>query len=267
MHALFLSPHLDDVAFSCGGTAAALAAGRGGEWRCTVATVFTRSVPDPTGFALDCQLDKGLPAEIDYMARRRAEDQRACDALGAACVHLDLPEAPHRGYGSAAALFTGVRSDDGIEREVRAALEELYDADPPDLLFVPSGCGGHVDHRVTIAAAAAANRPGPAAAPTLHYRDAPYVLRDPEAPGTIGAAGGFLAAEVSAALGAKLDACACYATQLGFQFGGEERMRRLLTEFAADEAARAGSLGGRPGDQCERFAPGTAAPASFPGIG
>ena len=53
--ALFLSPHLDDVAFSCGGTAAAL--GRAG-WRLVVATVFTASMPAPTGFALACQLDK-----------------------------------------------------------------------------------------------------------------------------------------------------------------------------------------------------------------
>ena len=39
----------------------------------TVLTCFTRSVPDPTGFALACQLDKGLPAEADYMALRRAD--------------------------------------------------------------------------------------------------------------------------------------------------------------------------------------------------
>ena len=39
----------------------------------------------------------------------------------------------------------------------------------------------------------------------------------------------------------KLHACAAYATQLGFQFGGEQSMRELLVNFAADEARRLGS--------------------------
>ncbi len=69
--ALFLSPHLDDVAFSCGGTLVGLAAGG---WETHLATAFTASVPDPQGFALACQLDKGLGPEVDYMALRRAED-------------------------------------------------------------------------------------------------------------------------------------------------------------------------------------------------
>ena len=57
--ALALSPHLDDAAFSCGGTLAALAAEG---WEVAVATLFTASVEAPTGFALACQTDKGLPA-------------------------------------------------------------------------------------------------------------------------------------------------------------------------------------------------------------
>ena len=256
MHALFLSPHLDDVAFSCGGTAAALPADTGGEWRCTVATVFTRSVPGPTGFALECQLDKGLPASADYMAVRRAEDAAACDILGAAAVHLDLPEAPHRGYESAAALFKGVRPDDDIGPAVESALRSLYDRDPPDLLFLPAGCGGHADHLILIAAAARVNPPGPRAVPTLHYRDTPYIVRDPGAAGVAG--GELIAADAGPTLAAKLDACGCYTTQLGFQFGGDRRMRRALTDLAAAEAAAAGQF-----DYAERFARGSDAPPGF----
>ena len=237
MHALFLSPHLDDVAFSCGATVAALPSDTGGEWRCTVATAFTRSVPDPRGFALDCQLDKGLPADVDYMKLRRAEDERACDALGAACAHLDLPEAPHRGYGSAAALFAGPRADDGIIPELTAALRSLIARDPPDLLFAPAGCGNHVDHLQVIAALAALRFK----VPTLYYRDTPYILREPDAAGIV--SGETVAASVADTLAAKLDACACYATQLGFQFGGERRMRRLLADLAAAEGGRAGLTG------------------------
>ncbi|CAA9458930.1 MAG: hypothetical protein AVDCRST_MAG28-2850 [uncultured Rubrobacteraceae bacterium] len=42
----------------------------------------------------------------------------------------------------------------------------------------------------------------------------------------------------------KLHACVAYATQLGFQFGGEEAMRRTLAGFAAAEARRLGSPAG-----------------------
>ena len=61
---LFLSPHLDDVAFSCGATVAKLAR----DGRAVVATMFTASVAAPRGFALACQTDKGLPEDADYMA-------------------------------------------------------------------------------------------------------------------------------------------------------------------------------------------------------
>ena len=252
MHALFLSPHLDDVAFSCGGTVAALPGDAGGDWRCTVATVFTRSVPNPAGFALECQLDKGLPAGVDYMRLRRAEDDRACAALGAVCAHLDLPEAPHRGYDSAAALFGGVRADDAVGAELREALRDLYAADPPDLLFLPAGCGNHVDHLQLIAAAAAV----PAGAPALHYRDTPYVLREPGAAGVVAAPS--LAAAVAGTLEAKLEACACYTTQLGFQFGGAAWMRRSLTELAAAEGRRAGVRG--PAERFSCGVPGEGGP-------
>ena len=69
--ALALSPHLDDAVFSCGGTLARLA---GAGWRVVVATLFAASVPDPTGFALACQTDKGLAPDVDYLALRRDED-------------------------------------------------------------------------------------------------------------------------------------------------------------------------------------------------
>jgi len=118
--ALALSPHLDDAAFSLGGALARMA--RDG-WEVVVATVFTATVPAPTGFALACQLDKGLPPDADYMAIRRAEDEAACAALGARALHLPLREAPHRGYHSATALFQPPHDgDDAAEHDIRDAV-------------------------------------------------------------------------------------------------------------------------------------------------
>jgi len=99
--ALAVSPHLDDAVFSAGALLARLAT-QG--WRVVIATCFTASVPNPRGFALACQLDKGLASSVDYMALRRAEDADACAALGCEIVHLPFTEAPHRGYEDPLAL-------------------------------------------------------------------------------------------------------------------------------------------------------------------
>ncbi|HEX8159331.1 MAG TPA: PIG-L family deacetylase [Solirubrobacteraceae bacterium] len=228
MKVLALSPHLDDAVFSCGATLARLA-GRGAH--VMLVTAFTRSMPNPDGFALACQTDKGLAPDIDYMAMRRAEDRRAAHILGIAEVlHLDLPEAPHRGYLSTRELFGPLRREDDVEVALRQRLVELGQT---DLVLAPRGLGDHVDHRQLVNAVASA---WPCR--TRSYRDIPYALRlarperDDDCP-----------VDVAQLLGLKLDACAAYATQLEFQFGGEAAMRHALSDFAAREGRRLGVKG------------------------
>jgi LmbE family N-acetylglucosaminyl deacetylase len=226
---LALSPHLDDAVFSCGATLARLA-DRG--LRVVLVTAFTRSVPDPSGFALTCQTDKGVPRDIDYMALRRAEDRAAAAVLGLAdVIHLDLPEAPHRGYDSPAELFAAPREDDTIGRALRAHLSELG---RPELVLAPRGLGGHVDHRRLIEAIPERWRPV-----TVLYRDTPYALRA----ATTARDAADQPVPIAAQLDRKLDACAAYATQLGFQFGGETAMRHALRELARCEGQRLSACG------------------------
>ena len=229
MRVLAVSPHLDDAAFSVGATLAALAdAGH----QVTVATCFTRSVPGPTGFALACQTDKGLGPGVDYLALRREEDTAAMAVLGAAPVHLDLPEAPHRGYTSAAELFAGRHSGDQVWREVAAAVEGLE----ADLWLAPQGLGGHDDHLQVLRAVASLARP------TLWWRDSPYVLRDPAAQPGSDLPGGLHPVQLPQDRARRADACACYTTQLGFQFGGVAPMRAALAELAEPLLADAAAL-------------------------
>lgn len=141
--ALALSPHLDDAIFSAGGTLARLARDK---WRVVVATVFTASVPNPTGFALACQLDKGLSPAVDYMALRRDEDVAACAIIGAEPIWLSFAEAPHRGYESADMLFAGLREGDNVVDDIAPALKDLLDQQKPDLVLAPQTIGAHVDH-------------------------------------------------------------------------------------------------------------------------
>lgn len=239
--ALFVSPHFDDVAFSCGGTAFALTQ-RG--WATTLCTVFTKSIANPTGFALACQLDKGLAADVDYLALRRAEDDAAARALDVSeNVRLDFAEAPHRGYESAAALFGEFAATDAIVPPLEARLEAV--ARDYSVIFAPQALGSHVDHRRVRDAIHAVAASLGSATRIVWYRDAPYVLREP-----LARPSEYLARESSAvfvysldarALAAKLDACAAYSTQLGFQFGGEPAMRSALASFAVAEGRRFGS--------------------------
>ncbi len=237
--ALLLSPHLDDVAFSCGGIAAALA--RSG-WRVLVATAFTRSVHPASGFALACQRDKGLADTIDYMALRREEDRAACASLGAEPRLLDLPEAPNRGYGSAAALFAPPRREDDVHRELAPLLAGLVAQQRPALLLAPQGCGRHVDHLRLIEALLDPCCREPGAPPVLgFYRDTPYVIRDPGAEPDARVAAHAphdVAVPIDdAARARKQEAVACYRSQLGYQFGDASRARHAIDALAGREAA------------------------------
>ena len=231
--ALFLSPHLDDVVFSCGGLAGVLH-DRG--WRTVLATAFTATVTPVTGFALACQLDKGLPAEADYMALRRAEDHAAAAVLGFTEVrHLGLLEAPHRGYGSAPALFAGVRHEDSVVPALAAHLAALQREFAPDIVLAPQGLGSHVDHLQMVRAVATA-----VDAPLAWYRDTPYAMRHHDAAPPHLAQLAEVRFPIGTALDRKLQAACAYVSQVGFQFGGPEQTRTALRDFASAEAADGG---------------------------
>jgi LmbE family N-acetylglucosaminyl deacetylase len=220
-HVVAISPHLDDAAFSVGGLLAARA--RGGD-RITIVTCFTGNVAQPQGFALACQLDKGLDAAVDYMALRRDEDLAACAVIGAEAIHLPFPEAPHRGYASAAELFAERRMDDGVLLPLTYALGELVERLAPDLLLGPLAVGDHVDHWIVREALAAS------AQTLMLWEDWPYLRRA----GTLQDTPSVSHALTDDDRQARLAMCGAYTSQLGFQFGGvaglEEQMAGIVEE-------------------------------------
>lgn len=233
MHAVAISPHLDDAAFSCGGTLARLAALG---WKVTICTVFTLSVPNPSGFALACQLDKGLTPDVDYMALRRQEDLRACLRLGGEPRWLPLPEAPHRGYGSAKALFGPIHSGDDVADRLAVALADLLDP-RPDLILAPQAVGGHVDH---VQVHQAVLRVLPDGLPVCWWLDFPYALRPDTHPAhpfaqAMNSLPGYV---IQGDLDVRIAACRAYETQIGFQFGGAGKLEQALREAGPGEAMR-----------------------------
>src|SRR5689334_13361377 len=104
--ALFVQPHYDDIALSCGGTAARFAA-LGLQPR--IVTVFASEVLEPMvgPFAEWKHRRWGIEDHDAVISSRRDEDARAAAVLGCAVRWLGLPDAIYRGdrYTSDAQLY------------------------------------------------------------------------------------------------------------------------------------------------------------------
>jgi len=147
---VFLAPHYDDVALSCGGTVA-LHAEQG---QCPV--ILTCFGGEPEGplspFATHQHRWRGL-TDNEALMTRRAEEQAAAAVLGAEPLWLDLPDAVYRDarYLSDEQLFGSLHPDDAdLLPRLRAALTEILDSAgvSPAWFAVPLGIGNHVDHQL-----------------------------------------------------------------------------------------------------------------------
>lgn len=236
---VFISPHLDDAVFSCGGLMAAMA----NQCDIHLLTCFTASMPDPSGFALACQTDKGLPDNVDYMAIRRKEDLRACHILGAETLWLNLPEAPHRGYHSAQELFGSKKHQDWVAKVLLTKLRAVFGELRPDIVFYPLGIGNHIDHIQVIQTmkmieATATNTT------FWQWYDEPYLSKNPKQwPGSQHLTHleanklpealqqtEIIAVNIDEYLDQKMQACAAYETQLNFQFGGKNQIQKTMAK-------------------------------------
>lgn len=226
MTILALSPHLDDAAFSIGPLLAQFAK----DARVVVATVFSKSVAHPQGFALACQLDKGLSPEIDYMALRRKEDILCAKALSVEVQHGPFAEAPHRGYQSAAALFGDIIPSDDMEQSLTEWMEGLTNSLKPDLVLAPLAIGNHVDHQWVCKLAL---RSSPISAHLACFQDQPYSSKTSN---TLTSAA-VIRANLSeaqqmpfdkSALECALQAAEAYESQIPFQFGSPSAMNQTL---------------------------------------
>jgi len=221
---LFVAPHLDDVAFSCGPAFSEHA-------EVHVATVFTATVESPTGFALACQLNKGLAKETDYMAIRRAEDQKWAETIGVAkFFHGPFREAPHRGYENVKMLFGDVRPEDSVGHEIAFWLREIIGQCRPDRIFFPLAIGNHVDHQILKTVA----RKTVCSEPVSFYINQPYAAKNRsqtrEQIRDLQQLSWGQPQMIQPQAERALAAASAYATQIPFQFGSVTQMKELLTE-------------------------------------
>jgi LmbE family N-acetylglucosaminyl deacetylase len=275
--AIFLSPHFDDIALSCGGMAARLA--RVGA-RCIGLTVF--AAPSREGdvlspFAQEQHLmwESGAGqggAGINEV--RREEERQALKLLGLQPVWLDFQDAPYRRglagehlYNSNEELFGRVAQEERdilvprIAGEIRRVASEAG-ARGRVRVFAPLGVGNHVDHQIVFWAARLL---GPRYG-VLFYEDYPYAAKDdalvarlrslgvPSTPPlqnpkskhptstVFGTNPKSRIMPISEVIGVKVAAIARYKSQLGGLFGGSEAMpgavRAYAQSVAGDPAGR-----------------------------
>jgi LmbE family N-acetylglucosaminyl deacetylase len=172
---IYLSPHFDDVALSCGGLVWEQA--HRGE-QVSLWTVCAGETPagdfSPFANELHTRWDVGQNAP----AQRRIEDIKSCQRLGAMpryfsfpdCIYRRHPQTNEFMYASEVALNGPLQPGDLIV--IRTVQEEIRQSLPPDAILVcPLGLGNHVDHQLTRQAAEGLDRQA------WYYADYPYILR------------------------------------------------------------------------------------------
>ena len=232
--AIFVSPHLDDAALSCGGAIAHLV---GSGARVAVVTVFTADRPagEPlSALARRTHASWGIGEEP--FAARRDEDLAAMQLLAAHAEHLGLLDAIYRRSASGEALYGDqlvAPAAEDAERflpQLVAALEaSALGAAREARVFCPESTGGHVDHtlvRTAVEQIVGAGR-------IVYYSEFPYSAR----PGVSAARPDDAATSTAHALpltaeevDARIAAVACYASQLRGLFPSEaERLREIAS--------------------------------------
>ena len=258
---IYLSPHLDDAALSCGGLVWEQVKSGQGVYFWTICA----GDPPPGPISSFAEsLHERWQIGLEAAANRRAEDQRACQILGARYDHFHIPDCIYRRmesnqvplYASEEAIFGPIHSMEAgliqrLSRDFGGLLQKLETEDEVRIVC-PLAIGGHVVHRLTRAAAEALFYPyegspeemrsGTRFVPgsnmsLLYYADFPYVEKN---------GGELLQLELSGwrplsfpisqdAMTAWSRAVASYASQISTFWPDEAAMRASLAAYSQKE--------------------------------
>ncbi len=244
---LYLSPHADDVALSCGGRIF----DQTQHGAVAHVVTFFAATPPPMAFS---DFAEGQHAkwqtQQDAMAERRAEDRAAYAVLGAEPLYLDHFDCIYRLHPQTGAPMYA--SEEGIFGEVDPAEAEWHETlaeriapiaglPRPDLtLYAPLTVGHHVDHQLIWRAAHALLSRGYRL--TL-YEDHPYAMRAGMLDAAL-AGQPALQPEVvhisDAAMDARIAAIACYRSQIKTLFGDLATMEAEVRAYCQTLAGGVG---------------------------
>lgn len=251
MTQVYLSPHLDDAALSCGGV---IHRQRQAGEPVSVITVFAgepAAGESLSPFALEQHGYWGRPPRPARL--RRAEDAAALALLDADVVHLDYLDAVYRRppggpwpYVDRDTLFGPPHSQDPLPpRAIAQAVVERLPAGPGLVIHAPLAAGGHVDHVVVRLAARQLVEWG---YDLDYYEDYPYAERAGAVEQALSAVDGrgpdrgwvrSVVALDRADLTAKVAALGYYRSQMWILFDSAEAMPSRVWAFSAGRCPEA----------------------------
>jgi LmbE family N-acetylglucosaminyl deacetylase len=227
---VYLSPHFDDVALSCGGLVWEQA--QAGE-PVSIWTVCAGDTPANELSAFAKELHTRWMAERNATAHRKQEDLASCLRLGAAARYFNIPDCIYRRhpltdeflYTSEAALNGSLHPGDaGVVARLRKAFMSALPKEAA--LISPLGLGNHVDHQLVRAAV------NDLRAAVWYYEDYPYVLRCEGELERL-ASDGWVSHSFPISpqgLLAWQDSVAAHASQISTFWAGEADMRQAIEE-------------------------------------
>ena len=235
-HWIFISPHLDDVALSCGGLLWDLAqAGHMVE----VWTLMAGLPPDDnfSPFAEVIHYEWGLSGAAAFRARRE-EDHHACAILGVKARHFDWQDAiyrrdPHSGVPVVVDIDTLFSASP--EPELVANIAAVLREDVPEgaCLVLPMGLGGHIDHRAVVLAGEQVREI------EYYYADYPYILENFDHPSFADVKWKSILHPLGQdALDAWCEAVLCHRSQLSTFWRDETETRLALRNYLAGGGGR-----------------------------
>jgi LmbE family N-acetylglucosaminyl deacetylase len=244
---VFVAPHPDDIALSCGGTVA-LAARDGTP---AIVTLFAGQPSEQVSDFARFQHERWGIDGASIAAARRAEDESAAHALGETVTQswLDHLDAIYRqaAYASDDALFGKLHDDDlSLIDELVGELATMGASE----YLVPLAAGNHVDHQLAFRAG---RRLAGRGAAVWAYADVPYVIDNQRAVTDRLARGTVREARVTPldddAFERKCRAVECYPSQLPVLFRDLGDHRSALDHYARQVG------GGRRAEVCWRVLP------------
>lgn len=243
---VFLSAHFDDVAFSCGGTVARLAAAG----RQPIIVVVFAAAPEGgaplTAFAHAHDAMWGIgddPATSN--TGRQAEERASAHLLGAEVRTLPFLDAIYRAdrYVGNERLFGAVHPDErDLPAEIARTLVEVVGELDGSRVYVPVAVGRHVDHQIAFRVGQKLAGQG---IEVWGYEDLPYSLQ-PDAvrvrrAETAGDLGEIAAVSVDAVWSSRIAAVMAHTSQLASAFGyvgvvpDVAGITKAMTRFARTE--------------------------------
>jgi LmbE family N-acetylglucosaminyl deacetylase len=230
---VYLSPHYDDVAFSCGGLVWEQA--QRGE-KVEVWTVCSGEPPPGplTPFAESLHARWGTPAG-ETVRQRAAEDAHAMHSLGARSRLLGIPDCVYRRLPNGAPV---VQAEEDLWAPIQPgeaglieqlAVELSHSLADGTILVSPLTLGGHVDHRLVRAAAQVAAKQK--TIELRYYLDYPYVIRPGSSPMDEETTEEQVFPVSPGGLSAWQQAVAAYTSQISSFWGSLEEMNEAIREY------------------------------------